>query len=193
MTRDYPAVHADRRIADIAGVLSAHRYAVVFQGDKYRGLLFPSDAIADVEAPAGSLCRDEVRCLDSDNIADTLDLFFQSGAFALPVFSAEKGTFMGVVLFGNLFASMRKAQLGFARVTVRQCVAPAEDADARNEFLSDLCGYLKEPLQRISSLANIIKREENDSSRIMLCYSIEAAVDQIDKSFEVLRKAGRVG
>jgi hypothetical protein len=42
-------------------------------------------------------------------------------------------------------------------------------------------------------LANIIKREENDSSRIMLCYSIEAAVDQIDKSFEVLRKAGRVG
>ena len=188
ISEKYCVVDGKQIIRDVSAALCRDRFVVVLSDGLYRGMLFVFDALNHEDSAAEEYAKSDLKCFDDEDFAESLNDLIDTGAPAAPVFSSATGAFLGVFSLFHLFSSMRKAQLGMAHVVVNNTLGPLDLEDAKNDFYCDVSRSMRDPLQRISSLSNMLKHTESESNRLLLCYSIDAAVDQINKTFEILMK-----
>ncbi len=183
---DCSTAQEDATIGEVAELIKEKNYLAVFSADRrFLGLATPSTVLGRPDTPLRDCLRGDPPCRDEDDIADTLNVFFKQNIFVLPVLSSKDASFLGVVNLYCLLSSMRSAQFGVSAVSVNKIVGPLDFENAKDRFLDEFVWRISDPLQRISSLANILKTAETDSARQLNCYSIEAAVDQISKTLRV--------
>jgi predicted transcriptional regulator len=166
-------------IDSVENDLIEHKYLVIKDGEKFVGLLTPSDVVRNFHYLAVDCYTKKPAICEDESIDAVVAKMLECKQAVLPVFSKEK-EYIGSVMYETILKEICTLMRSNVEISVTNIIGNNDIETVKQNFLAEMFHNTKNPIQVIYSSINILKDNTSKKEQEILINSILTSTKQID-------------